>query len=407
MSCKTPSRFGYRFAASSKPGAGNGIISWIAPLIILPAIILPGLFFAGCGGGDGGMPEFPPARVTVTEAESQDVPVYLDEVGKCVALESVSIQPQVSGRITGIHFKDGAELKKGDPLFTIDQRPYKAALDLAEANLAKARADLDLAKIQFARVEDLADSRAVARQEYDTRKNAVAVAAALVEQSQAELDSARIDYDYTTIDSPIDGRAGHRLVDVGNVVTANTTTLLTIQRLDPIYAEFTVTESDLGRVRQHMEDGTLRVEVRIPEEPDTPLQGELTFLDNAVSDPTGTVKLRATVPNLDRKLWPGQFVKVRLVLDTKENAVLVPSTAVQDSAQGNFVYVVKEDSTAELRPVRVGQRQGDLVVLEEGVKAGERVVLTGQLAVAPGAGVTIVEEGGQGGGAEAAPGGGM
>lgn len=365
------------------------------------------MLLAACGGGDSGMPEFPPARVTVTEAASQDVPVYLDEVGKCVALESVSIQPQVSGRITGIHFKDGAELKKGDPLFTIDQRPYKAALDLAEANLAKARADLDLAKIQFTRVEDLADSRAVARQEYDTRKNAVAVAAALVEQSQATLDSARIDYDYTTIDSPIDGRAGHRLVDIGNVVTANTTTLLTIQRLDPIYAEFTVTESDLGRVRQHMEDGTLGVEVRIPEEPDAPLAGELTFLDNAVSDPTGTVKLRATVPNLDRKLWPGQFVKVRLVLATKEKAVLVPSTAVQDSAQGNFVYVVKEDSTAELRPVRVGQRQGDLVVLEEGVKAGERVILTGQLAVAPGAGVTVVEEGGQGGGAEAAPGGGM
>lgn len=402
MSCKMPSRFRYRFTASSKPGAGNGIISWIAPLIIIPA-----LFFPGCGGGDGGMPEFPPARVTVTEAVSQDVPVYLDEVGKCVALESVSVQPQVSGRITGIHFKDGAELKKGAPLFTIDQRPYKAALDLAEANLAKARADLELAKIQFARVEDLTDSRAVARQEYDTRKNAVDVAAALVEQSQAELDSARIDYDYTTIDSPINGRAGHRLVDIGNVVTANTTTLLTIQRLDPIYAEFTVTESDLGRVRQHMQDGTLGVEIRVPEEPDTPLQGELTFLDNAVSDPTGTVKLRATVPNLDRKLWPGQFIKVRLVLDTKVNAVLVPSTAVQDSAQGNFVYVVKEDSTAELRPVSVGQRQGDLVVLENGVKAGERVILTGQLAVAPGAKVEVVEEGGQSGGAEAAHGGGM
>lgn len=402
MSCKMPSRFGYRFTASSKPGAGNGIISWIAPLIFIPS-----LFFLGCGGDGGGMQEFPPARVTVTEALSQDVPVYLDEVGKCVALESVSIQPQVSGRITGIHFKDGAELKKGDPLFTIDQRPYKAALDLAEANLAKARADLELAKIQFARVEDLTDSRAVARQEYDTRKNAVDVAAALVEQSQAELDSARIDYDYTTIDSPINGRAGHRLVDIGNVVTANTTTLLTIQRLDPIYAEFTVTESDLGRVRQHMQDGTLRVEVRVPEEPDTPLQGELTFLDNAVSDPTGTVKLRATVPNLDRKLWPGQFIKVRLVLATKENAVLVPSAAVQDSAQGNFVYVVKEDSTAELRPVRVGQRQGGLVVLEEGVKAGERVILTGQLAVAPDAKVEVVDEGAREDGADAAPGGGM
>lgn len=401
MCCNTLSRFGYRFATSSKPGAESGIIFWLAPLIILSA-----LFFVGCGGGDGGMPEFPPARVTVTEAESRDVPVYLDEVGKCVALESVSIQPQVSGRITAIHFKDGAELKKGDPLFTIDQKPYKAALDLAEANLAKARADLDLAKIQFTRVEDLADSRAVARQEYDTRKNAVAVAAALVEQSQATLDSARIDYDYTTIDSPIDGRAGHRLVDIGNVVTANTTTLLTIQRLDPIYAEFTVTESDLGRVRRHMEDGTLRVEVRVPEEPDAPLAGELTFLDNTVSDPTGTVKLRATVPNLDRRLWPGQFVKVRLVLETKENAVLVPSAAIQDSAQGNFVYVVKEDSTAELRPVRAGQRQGGLVVLEEGVKAGERVILSGQLAVAPGASVEVVEEGPEVGGAGSAPGGG-
>jgi len=301
----------------------------------------------------------------------------------------VSVQPELSGRITEIRFTDGANLKKGDPLFTIDPRPFQAQLDAAEANLVQSKAALDFAKIQFARVQDLVESKAIARQDYDTRKNAVDVGEAQVKQNEAAVESARLNLEYTAIRSPIDGRAGHRLVDVGNVVTANSSALLSIERLDPIYADFTVTENDFPSVQRNSRGGALKVEVRLPDEPNKPIIGQLTFLDNTVQASSGTVMLRATVPNADRRLWPGQFVNVRLVLATLPKAVLVPVAATQDSAKGPFVYVVKEDSTAELRPVKLGQRQGDSIVVEQGVKPGERVIVTGQLGVMPGGKVRV------------------
>jgi multidrug efflux system membrane fusion protein len=335
--------------------------------------------------------ERPPSAVTVATAVSQDVPLYLDEVGHTVAREVVSVQPEVSGKITEIHFEDGANLNKGDPLFTIDPRPFKAQLDAAQANLVQSRAALDFAKIQFARVQDLIESRAIARQDYDTRKNAVDVGEAQVQQNIAAVESARLNLEYTSIRSPIDGRAGHRLVDNGNVVTANTTTLLNIERMDPIYSDFTVTESDFSQVQRNEAKHTLRVEVRLPDDA-KPEVGKLTFLDNSVQSSSGTVLLRATVPNSSRHLWPGQFVNVRLVLATLPKAVLVPAAAPQDSAKGTFVYVVKEDSTAELRPVKIGQRQGEMVVVEQGLQPGERVIMNGQLAVMPGAKVHVITD---------------
>src|ERR1700687_4107289 len=205
----------------------------------------------GCAKKEPPAFERPPAPVTVVSAISQDVPFYLDEVGRCVAREVVSVQPEVSGRVTEIHFTDGADLKKGEALFTIDPRPFQAQLNAAEANLAQSRAALDFARIQFARVQDLVESRAIARQDYDTRKNAVDVGEAQVKQNQAAVESARLNLEYTSIRSPIDARAGHRLVDIGNVVTANTSTLLNIERLDPIYADFTVTENDFSAVQRH------------------------------------------------------------------------------------------------------------------------------------------------------------
>jgi multidrug efflux system membrane fusion protein len=349
------------------------------------------LLLVGCQKAAPPTVERPPAPVSVAAAVTQDAAVYLDEVGKCVAREVVSVQPQVSGRITAIHFADGADVKVGDPLFTIDPRPYRAQLDAAVATLAQAKAALDLAKIQFVRAGNLRQTKAIAQQDYDTRKNAVDVAQAQVEQGQAAVETARLNLDYTSIRSPINGRAGHRLVDLGNVVTANSGSLLMIQRLDPIYADFTVTENDLTTVQRHLAAGTLRVEVRLPDEPDRPVVGQLTFLDNAVQDATGTVMLRATVANGERRLWPGRFVKVRLVLSTVAGAVLVPAAAPQMSAKGAFVYVVKDDSTAELRPVKLGQRQGEFVVVAEGLRAGERVVINGQLGVTPGGKVRIEE----------------
>ncbi|HVA94272.1 MAG TPA: efflux RND transporter periplasmic adaptor subunit [Candidatus Dormibacteraeota bacterium] len=352
-------------------------------------LFAPAMALAGCAQKAAPPMQRPPSPVVVATAIARNVPLYLDEVGHCVARESVSVQPQVSGRITQIHFIDGANLKKGDLLFTIDPRPFQAQLDAAEANLAQARAAMDFAKIQFARVQGLVESKAIAQQDYDTRKNAVDVSEAQVKQGEAAVETARLNLQYTSIRSPINGRAGHRLVDVGNIVTANTSTLLSIERLDPIYADFTATENDFSTVQRNAARGRLKVEVRLPDEPDKPIIGQLTFLDNTVQADSGTVMLRATVPNAARRLWPGQFVNVRLILANLPKAVLVPAAAPQDSAKGPFIYVVKQDSTAEIRPVKLGQRQGDMVVVEQGLQPGERVVIAGQLGVMPGGKVRV------------------
>ena len=363
-----------------------GIRAWKIPWICC------GLLLSyGCDRKAPASFERPPAPVSVAPSVARDVPIYLDAIGKIVAREVVSVQPQVSGRITQIHFIDGADVKTGQVLFTIDPRPFRAQLNAAEANLAQGKAALDLAKINFARVESVTDPRAVSRQDYDAKKNAVAVAEAQLQQNQAAVENAQLNLDYCTIRSPINGRAGQRLVDVGNVVNANNSTLLVIERLDPVYADFTIPENDLTAVQQNMAGGTLTTEVRLPDDSQKPREGKLTFLDNSVQEGTGTVKLRATIENRDRRFWPGRFAQIRLVLSTRKNAVLIPAEAPQMSAKGPFVYVVKPDSTAELRPVTVGQRQGDLVVIDKGLQADERVVINGQLGVTPGAKVRVVQ----------------
>jgi membrane fusion protein, multidrug efflux system len=353
------------------------------------ALIFAGL--AACNKKPEANFERPPAPVTVARAVAQDVPVYIDAVGKTVAREVVSVQPQVSGRITQIHFTDGANVKIGDLLFTIDPRPYQAQLNQAEANVAQAEAALSLAKVNFARVEKVSDPRAVSRQDFDARKSAVETAEATLKQNRAAVENARLNLEYCTIRSPINGRAGQRTVDVGNVVSANSGSLLVIQRLDPIYADFTVTESELSGVQRNMAKQALKVEVRLPDDGTEPREGKLTFLDNSVQEGSGTVKLRATLNNNDRSFWPGRFVKVRLILQTQRDAVLVPADAPQLSAKGPFVYVVKPDSSAELRPVKVGQRQEDLIVIKDGLKADERVVVSGQLGVTPDGKVRVLQ----------------
>jgi multidrug efflux system membrane fusion protein len=332
----------------------------------------------------------PPPLVTVTRANAADVPLYLDEIGKSGAFESVTVTPQVGGRITERHFQDGADLTKGQLLFVIDPRPYQAQLDSAKASLAQAKAALELAKVQFARDEELVGSKAISKQDYDTKKNTVDVDEAQIESAEAALETTKLNLEYCYIHSPIEGRAGARLVDVGNVVQANTTGLLLIQRLDPIYADFTITERDLPGVQKEMSRGSLKALVRLPSDPENRARtGKLTFLDNAVQNGTGTINLRATMSNPDHHFWPGQFVNVRLVLATQKSAVLIPNQATQISQKGSFVYVVKPDSTADLRLVTLGQRQGDDVVITQGVAAGENVIVTGQMTVPPGGKVRI------------------
>jgi multidrug efflux system membrane fusion protein len=330
--------------------------------------------------------------VTVARATAHDVPVYLDEIGRSGAFESVTVTPQISGRITERHFEDGAELEKGQLLFTIDPRPYQAQLDSAQAQLAQSKAALDLAKTQLKMYGSIANTRAVSQLDVDTKKNTVAVDEAQVQANEAAVENAKLNLEYCYIHSPIDGRAGMRLVDVGNVVQTNTTGLLLIQRLDPIYADFTVTEGDLPEVQRELARGTLQALVRIPSDPpNRAREGKLTFVDNMVQNATGTVNLRATIPNRDHHFWPGQFLGVTLVLATAKGAVLIPNQATQISQQGPYAYVVKPDDTAELRLVTLGQRQGDDVVVTKGVADGERVVVTGQLTVAPGGKVRVQE----------------
>ena len=335
-------------------------------------------------------PAMPLPLVSVVKATAQDVPRYLDEIGRNAAFEAVTVTPQVGGRIVERHIQDGENLAKGQLLFVIDPRPYKAQVDAAQAALAQAKAALDLAKIQFARDEEVIGEHAISKQDYDTKKNAVDVDQAQVDAAQATLETAKLNLEYCYIHSPINGRAGARLVDVGNVVQANSTSLLSIQRLDPIYANFTITESDLPAVQKQMASGTLKAEVRLPSDPEgTGRAGRVEFLDNSVQNGSGTVNLRATMSNADRHFWPGQFVDVKLVLATEKGAVLIPNQAAQISQQGPFVYIVKPDDTADLRPVKLGQRQGDNVVVTSGVAADERVVLAGQMLVHPGGKVRV------------------
>ena len=292
---------------------------------------------AGCSKSNvQAAPAMPAPLVTVVSATAQDVPKYLDEIGRNAAFESVTVTPQLAGRIVERHFSDGDNLKKGQLLFVIDPRPYKAQLDLAKASLAQTKAALDLARIQFARDEEIIGTRAISKQDYDTKKNTVDVDQAQVEAAEAALETAKLNLEYCYIHSPIDGRAGARLVDVGNVVQANSTALLSIQRLDPIYATFTVTESDLPEVQRQMSRGLLKAAVRLPSDAeDAAKSGRIEFLDNAVQNGSGTVNLRATLNNPDHHFWPGQFVDVRLVLNTAKQAVLIPNEAAQISQRGH------------------------------------------------------------------------
>jgi membrane fusion protein, multidrug efflux system len=369
--------------------------------------------------------ERPPAPVTVTAAVSQDVSNYLDSLGKIVARETVSIQPQVAGRITQIHFTDGANVTKGQRLFTIDPRPFEANLKQAQANLArdgalKKQAEANLAReiarekwgyAQVERYRTLVEQGVVAKEEYERlradydtlRANTEAARAAVrsadetMRVDNAAIETAKVELSYCFIHSPIDGRAGQRLVDIGNVVNPGgpgnneNNSLLVIERLNPIYADFTISQNHLSAVQQEMQQGSLRTEVRLPDMSNEPVTGQLTFVDNAVQNETGQVTLRATLPNPDHRFWPGRFVNVRLVLSTTSGAVLVPVSAPQMSANGSYVYVVKPDSTAEQRTVELGQRQGDLIVVQKGVAAGEQIVTNGQLGVTPG-GKVLVEQ---------------
>jgi membrane fusion protein, multidrug efflux system len=353
-------------------------------------VVLLLLVLRACGAKQKPSPPPPPRPVAVVKVVQKDVPRYLDEIGTCAAFETVQVQAQVSGQIIDRHFQDGADVKKGDLLFSIDPRPFQAALDQAKGQLAQAQSQLVLDQITLKRQQELRARNVVSPQDLDVAQGTVNSDEAKVKSAEAAVAAAQVNLDYCSIRSPIDGRAGLRNIDTGNVVTAGNsgggTVLLTIQRIDPIYTDFTIAETDLPQVRQYLNGPTLKVLTATPDDvSDDPKIGDLYFIDNAVQPGAGTVKARAVTPNPDRKFWPEEFVRVRLILDTIKEAKLVPTQAVQISQSGPYVFVVKPDNTVDKRPVKPGQPQDeDMVVIEDGVQANETVVVTGQIALAPG-----------------------
>ena len=349
------------------------IFAGIAGLIVLF------LLFRIFGGGHKTPSPPPPRPVAVAQVITRDVPLYLDEIGTCAAYETVQVQAQVSGQIVERHFKDGQDVKKGDLLFTVDPRPYQATLDAAKADLVLAEANLK-------RQEELKAKAVTTTQDWDTAK-------ATAMRAQATVDAAQVNLDFTQIRSPIDGRIGLRQVDVGNTVSAgaNSAVLVTIDNLNPIYTDFTIAEPDIPLVRRYLGGPNLKVRTDAEGDKYPPREGSLYFLANTVQPGTGTVQARAVTPNPDHALWPLQFVRVRIILDQVKNAKLVPSSAVQVGQNGPYVFVVKADSTLDLRQVDPGQKHGELTVIKKGVTPGERVVTRGQLQLAPGTKVVVQE----------------
>lgn len=370
------------------PSGGLSRAVWRAvPCLAVLALV------SSCGGKKAPPP--PPVPVTAQKARLADVPLEMRAIGAVEALQSVVVKAQVGGQLLKVHFAEGEDVRKGQTLFTLDPRPYEAALRKARADVERDRARAASAEAESKRYEDLVAKDYVTRQQYDDAVAEARALAATVMADEASVDEAALDLQYCTIRSPMDARAGRLYVHEGNLVKANDDSgLVTLNRITPVYAAFTIPEQRLGEVRRYAREGTLRVEARTSD--GEAREGVLKFLDNAVNEATGTVLLKAEFPNEDRALWPGQFVNVTLTLATRKGAVVVPARAVQPGQKGDYLYVVKDDGTVDMRTVRLGPRFGEEVVLEEGVAEGETVVTDGQLRLVPGTRVDIKGAGDRG-----------
>jgi len=376
-----------------------------------------------------GGPRVPPVPVAVAVAEQKSMPVQIQAIGSVEAYTVVSVKAQVGGELVKVHFKEGQDVKKGDLLFTIDRRPFEAALAQAqatlaqhqaqvrqaEANLARDQAQLENARVEEERYKKLVSGGFVAREQYDqfltayktaeatleADKAAVATARALVRADESLVETARLNLAYTEIRSSVDGRTGSLMLHEGNVVRSGGTsdsTLLVINQIQPIYVSFTVPQQQLSVIKTYMQAGTLSVEA-LPAGEKRPERGVVTFVDNAIDPATGTVRLKASFPNTEKRLWPGQFANVTLTLTVDPQAIVVPSQAVQSGAQGPYVFVVKPDFTVENRRVVVARTQGSDTVIASGLQPGEQVVTDGQPRLTSGAKVEIRGNGkGPGGG---------
>src|ERR1700730_1303518 len=334
-------------------------------------------------GGPGG-----PVPVVAGVVQKRDVPIYLNGIGTVQAYNTVAVHPQVSGTLTTVVFKEGQDVKKGDLLAVIDPRPYQAQLDGAIAKKNQDVAQLNNAKVLLDRDTDLFKKGALDHQSYDTQRFLVDQLDATVKADQAAIDNAQTQFSYTQIAAPFDGRCGIRQTDQGNYVTSGST-LVVVTQLKPISVVFTLPQQDLLEVNQAFAKGPLKV-TALDSAQTTPLDdGILAVVDNQIDTTTGTMKLKASFPNQDLKLWPGQFVNGRLLVATRHDGLVVPASVVQRGPNGTYAYVITPDQTAEMRPVQVGQIDGGQALIDSGLKEGEQVVVDGQYKLQPGAPVEI------------------
>jgi multidrug efflux system membrane fusion protein len=336
-------------------------------------------------------PSAPGVPVTAGTVASTNVPVFLNAIGTVQAYNMVTIRSRVDGQIVKIAFQEGQEVKAGDPLIQIDPRPFQAALDQAIASQEKDLANLANAQRNLARDSAIVKSNlAVSQQQYDNDKAAVATNQALVDSDKASIEAARLNLGYADIRAPIDGRLGLRLVDIGNMVRATDAAgLVTISQLKPIFVSFTVPQENLHKIHEKQAAGDLLVLALGSDNKTELAQGKLSVIDNAIDQPTGTIRLKATFANNEERLWPGEFVNVRLVLSVRKDAPTVPAQTVQDGPTGSYAYVIKEDNTVERRPVEVAAVQDGLAVIAKGLSPGEKVVVDGQYRLTNGARVKI------------------
>jgi len=341
---------------------------------------------AGRGGG-GQNAAVPVATATVVE---KPMPIDLSVIGTAEPFSTVSVRAQITGELTSVSFTEGDDVAKGQVLFTIDRRPLEGALLQAQANLERDTAQAANAKSQAQRYLDLADRGIATKEQVETSRTAAMALDATVGADRAAVENARVQLQYATIAAPIPGRTGALMVHAGNLVRSNDTTpLVVINQVTPINVTFSIPEARLTDLKRYLAAGSLKVAARPPNDERPAAIGRISFVDNQVDPSTGTIRVKGSFGNEDRRLWPGQFVNVVVTLTTDPAAVVVPTTAVQAGQQGQYVFVIKSDQTADLRNVTVARTVANESVIQEGLTAGETVVTDGQLRLVPGSRVTI------------------
>lgn len=361
----------------------------------LASVFLVGVMFSGCSGkgSPGKMPD-PQIRsavpVTVAAVVQKTIPVEIRAIGTGESFSTVAVKAMVNGEMTRVNFVEGQDVKKGDLLFAIDSRSYTAALNQAEANLARDQAQVKYTSDQAQRYANLYQQGIVPKQLADQYQSTYDTLEEAIRADKAAVENAKVQLSYCSIYSPLDGRTGSLLIHQGNVVKANdTVSMVVINQITPIYVDFSVPEQFLPEIKKHMAAGKLGVKAVIPNDEGSPESGVLTFVNNTVDSNTGTILLKGTFPNARRRLWPGQFVNVVLTLSARPNAVIVPTRAIQTGQEGQFVFVVRPDRTVESRSVVVGAAFDADTVIEKGLQVGESVVTDGQLRLVPGSRVEI------------------